>query len=101
MRRIGSPVIRQLIPPPPYGPQDPKGPPLVIRVVGESLSPLAQVRLNGMLLSPGEVLRTAPPSQDPSELVSELVLQPLTVARSTRGVRTLKIINPDGQIAEF
>jgi hypothetical protein len=102
-RKEGTPVIRQLIPPPPYAPPSPSGPPMIIRVIGESLSPRAQVRLNGALLSPEEVMMTGPATVQTvaADFVAELVLAPRTVAPPARGVRALKIINPDGQIAEF
>ena len=98
--RKPGPVVKQLDPPPPYSAATPltNG----IRIVGENLSPRAQVRVNGELIPAGGV--TVGPSQSSAaEVVTELVVTPAaTAAALNAAVATpaVKVINPDGQSAE-
>lgn len=100
--RKAGPVIRQLVPPPPYPPAAPGGaaPPPPIRIVGESLSPRAQVRVNGVLVPPAQVTPGASQSAD-TEFVTELVAAPTALQSPGPGVAPVKVINPDGQSAEL
>jgi hypothetical protein len=98
--RKPGPVIRQLAPAPPYGPSAPGAAPTVIRIVGEKLSPRAQVRLNGMMLPIAQVA-TASPQLAATEFVGELVVTVQSVAAPIAGVPAVKVTNPDGQSAEL
>jgi hypothetical protein len=92
--RKPGPVVKQLIPPPPY-----VGGPVSFRILGESLSPRAQVRLNGTFVSADHVTVPATEPQD-AEFVKELVVTVPTVNAAPPGVLPVKIINADGQSAE-
>jgi len=117
--RKPGPVIKQLDPPPPY----PTGVPLPagIRIVGANLSPRAQVALNGVPITSGDV--TVPPPQSAAaEFVTELLVTPAAAAGAVAaspappagaaapaapgagavtGVPSVKVVNPDGQGAEL
>jgi hypothetical protein len=117
--RKPGPVIKQLDPSPPY----PTGAPLPagIRIVGANLSPLAQVAVNGVPVTSGDV--TVPPPQSAAaEFVTELVVTPAAAARAVAaspaptagaaapaapgagavtGVPSVKVVNPDGQSADL
>lgn len=95
--RKAGPVIRQLDPRPPYAATAPGAAAPTIRVIGENLSPKAQVWLNGVVLPPG---RVAPAQPSDAEFVPELVLTPERVVSAGPGVASLKIMNLDGQSAE-
>jgi hypothetical protein len=97
--RKPGPVIKQLDPVPPY-PSPAFDLSKGIRIVGENLSPNAQVRLNGVLLATDQVERGAQQSKT-EEFVSELVLMPKKVESAPAGVMPIKITNPDGQSAEM
>lgn len=117
--RKPGPLIKQLDPPPPY----PTGVPLPagIRIVGANLSPRAQVAINGVPITSGDV--TVPPPQSAAaEFVTELVVSPVAAAEAVAaspappagtaapatpgagavtGLPSVKVINPDGQGAEL
>jgi hypothetical protein len=95
MLRKAGPVIRQLDPPPPYGPG--RGAATTIRVQGDNLSPRAQAWVNGQLL-PAD--RVAPAEPTNAEFVTELVLTPEQIVELPPKVAAVKITNPDGQSAE-
>ena len=95
--RKAGPVIRQLDPRPPFPATGPGAEPQVIRIVGEHLSPRAQVWLNGVLLPAARVAPTHPSEQ---EFVPELVLTPEGIVSAGPGVPSVKLTNPDGQSAE-
>ncbi len=97
--RKPGPVIKQLIPPPPYVPPV-DGVPGSIRIVGENLSARAQVRLNGVLL-PANQVAPAPEQPAGAEFVRELIVSPQTVAQATPGVASVKVTNPDEQNADM
>ncbi len=97
--RKPGPVIKELVPPPPYTPPATPGAPQPIRVVGENLSRRAQVKINGTLL-PSDRINSAAHEPEGSEFVRELVLTPDTVPPLLPGVAPLAVINPDGQSAE-
>ena len=92
--RKPGPIIKQTDPPPPYV-IDVK----TIRIIGESLSPRAHVRLNGQPLLPGEI-SVGPTERPDDEFVRELILTPAIITGSTPGIAAIKVINPDGQSAE-
>jgi hypothetical protein len=95
--RKAGPVIKELDPKPPYDPAA-GGIPRSIRIVGQNLSPRAQVKLNGTLL-PSDCVRAAE-GPEGAEFVGELILTPPTgLTAPVRGA-ALAVINPDGQIAE-
>jgi len=97
--RKGGPVIKHIDPPPPYPSpalELSKG----IRIIGENLSPRAQVRLNGVLL-PTDQVGPADEKLVDTEFVSELKVTPLEVKPPVAGVAPVKIMNPDGQSAEM
>jgi hypothetical protein len=117
--RKPGPVIKQLDPPPPYHPGAPF--PAGIRIVGASLSPRAQVVINGVQITSGDV--TVPPPQSAAaEFVTELVVTSAAAAAAVaaspappagaaapaapgagavRGVPSVKVVNPDGQGADL
>jgi hypothetical protein len=95
--RKAGPVIRQLAPPPPYALTASGAAAPTIRVLGEHLSPKAQVWVNGLLLPPG---RVAPAQPGDVEFVTELVLTPEQIVSPGPKVAAVKITNPDGQSAE-
>ncbi|MFH1147817.1 MAG: IPT/TIG domain-containing protein [Pseudomonadota bacterium] len=92
--RKPGPNIRQLAPPPPYAAAG-----KTIRIIGENLSPRAQVWLNGDLLQTGEI-SVGPKAQADTQFVTELILKPTTIAPAASGVSVIKVLNPDGQSAE-
>ena len=117
--RKPGPIIKQLDPPPPYGPTTPL--PARILIVGASLSPRAQVWINGVQIPPDNV--EVPPSQSKTaEFVTELAVDPQAAlpapaagaadaaappaavpapaAPRPGGVPSAKVVNPDGQSAE-
>jgi len=96
--RKAGPIIKQLAPEPPYGP----GSPAVggIRIVGESLSPRAQVSINGELV-PSAGVTVPPPQSATSEFVTELLVTPPSIAPPAAQVPAVKVVNPDGQSAEM
>jgi hypothetical protein len=71
--RKPGPIIRQLLPAPPYAPgaQFPGG----IRIVGENLSPRAMVWLKGQLIAPGSV---TVPAQRPGAMEQSAALEFVT-----------------------
>jgi len=73
-----------------------------VRVIGEYLSPRAQVTLNGTLLHTEEVAPapTTPPTPADAEFVAELLLTPTSVSLAEADQIDVKIVNPDGQNAE-
>jgi hypothetical protein len=93
--RKPGPIIRQMAPPPPYAAAG-----TAIRIIGENLSPRAQVRLNGELLQTGEI-SVGPTAQADTQFVMELILTPATIAPAVSGVAVVKVVNPDGQSAEI
>lgn len=97
--RKPGPVVKQLVPPPPYA-APAAGVPGKIVIVGENLSPRAQVRLNGVLLPADQVV---PGLQQPAgaEFVRELIVTPQAVAQPVPGVASVKVTNPDEQSAEM
>jgi hypothetical protein len=98
--RKPGPIIRQLMPQPPY---DPASPGLLtegIRIVGENLSSRAQVWINGVLIPASEV--TIPPPQSAAaEFVTELLVRPRKIAQAAERVPSVKVGNLDGQSAEM
>lgn len=97
--RKGGPVIKHIDPSPPYPSpalELSKG----IRIIGENLSPRAQVKLNGELL-PTDQVKPAPGQPEDTEFVSELLMTPKEVKPPVAGVTAVKVINPDGQSAEM
>jgi hypothetical protein len=70
-----------------------------IRVLGENLSPRAQVMLNGTLLQTEEV-SVGPEAHADAEFVAELVISPTSKDFSAKEKTAVKIVNPDGQSAE-
>lgn len=92
--RKPGPVIKELVPAPPY-----EGGPVSVRILGENLSPRGQVRLNGTVVSADQVKVPATEPQD-AEFVKELVVTVPSVGAAPAGVRPVKIINADGQSAE-
>ena len=92
--RKPGPVIRQLVPAPPYA-----AGPVSIRILGENLSPQALVRLNGTLIPVNQV---TVPSTEPkdAEFVKELLVTVPDVVAPMSGVVPVKIVNKDGQSAE-
>ncbi len=93
--RKPGPVIKMLNPPPPYNSTSP----ITIRILGENLSPDAQVMLYGKLL-PSDEVNPLPQQPKDVEFVKELVLTPKEVS-SVPGAVAVKIINRDKQIAEY
>jgi hypothetical protein len=89
-------VVRHIIPADAIRPTQSGVTPAPIRIVGEHLSPKAQVWLNGWALSAGMVSATPPDV----EFANELVLTPDRIASPGPGVPTIKVTNPDGQSAE-
>jgi hypothetical protein len=90
-------VITKLDPLPPYAPAQV---PIRIKVIGENLSPKAQVRLNGALLEQSEVT-TATPQEANEEFVKLLILSPKTIAAPQDRVASIAVANPDKQAAEM
>jgi hypothetical protein len=74
--------------------------PTTIRIIGEHLSPQAQMRLYGEL-PPSEQVKPAPQELQDAEFVSALILTPKTVKGNVPGVVRVKLTNPDGQSAEW
>ena len=70
-----------------------------IRIVGENLSPRAQVMLNGVLMSCQII--PAPGQAEDAEFFSELLLVPGNAVSEIHEVAQVKIKNPDGQLAEW
>lgn len=112
--RKPGPIIKQLVPPPPYTPGTPV-PANGIRIVGENLSPRAQVWINGVLIPAGDV---GPATQAAAgELVPELVVMaaaattaisaatppagPTTAPAPAAKKPPVRVVNPDGQSAEI
>jgi len=117
--RKAGPVIKQLDPPPPYAAGVPL--PAGIRIVGANLSPRAQVVINGVTITSGDV--TVPPPQSAvAEFVTELLVTPAAAAGAVAaspapvagaatpaapgagavtGVPSVKVVNPDGQSADL
>ena len=93
--RKPGPVIKQLVPPPPYA-----TPVTSISVIGENLSPRAQVILNGVLLETSQVAPAAIPPAG-TEFVTELLITLVTPVSTVPGVSLVKVVNPDGQSAEL
>jgi len=93
--RKPGPIIRQMAPPPPYAAAG-----TAIRIIGENLSPRAQVRLNGEMLQTGEI-SVGPTAQADTQFVMELILTPAIIAPAASGVAVVKVVNPDGQSAEI
>jgi hypothetical protein len=96
--RKAGPIIKQLAPLPPYGPGSPAAG--GIRIVGESLSPRAQVSVNGALV-PSDGVTVPPPQSATSEFVTELQVTPPSIAPAAARVPAVKVVNPDGQSAEM
>jgi hypothetical protein len=96
--RKAGPIIKQLAPEPPYGPGAPAAG--GIRIVGESLSPRAQVSINGELV-PSNGVTVPPPQSATSEFVTELLATPPSIAPAAVRVPAVKVVNPDGQSAEM
>ena len=71
-----------------------------IRIVGESLSPRAQVSINGELV-PSAGVTVPPPQSATSEFVTELLVTPPSIAPPAAQVPAVKVVNPDGQSAEM
>jgi hypothetical protein len=92
--RKPGPTISQLDPPPPYAADE-----KCIRIIGNNLSPRAQVMLNGKLLQTAEISAGIPVQAD-AEFVAELILTPRTIDPEVSGVSAVKVVNPDGQSAE-
>ena len=97
--RKAGPVIKQLLPPPPYDP--PASPPGEIVVVGTNLSPKAQVWVNGVQI-PADAITVRPEQSAAAEFVTKLAVSTAAAAAAVRpaGVPSLKVVNPDGQSAE-
>jgi hypothetical protein len=98
--RKPGPVIKHLDPPPPY-PSAKGALPKEIRIVGENLSPRAEVRLNGVLLPPDQVVPDPNPPPESKEFVSTLIVTPKKAESAVHGVALMKVTNPDGQSAEW
>lgn len=98
--RKPGPVIKELVPKPPYNPSASGGPPLSIRIMGEHLSGKAKVTLNGVSLQEGEIALGANEPKD-AEFVGELLLTPQKVVPALPGVPAVKVVNRDGQSAEM
>ena len=117
--RKPGPVIKQLDPRPPYAAGAPF--PAGIRIVGANLSPRAQVAINGVPITSGDVI-VPPPQSDVAEFVTELVVTPAAAAAAVaaspapaagaaisaapgasaiKGVASVKVVNPDGQSADL
>ena len=69
-----------------------------MHIIGENLSPRAQVILNGELLQADQI-SIDPTVQADAEFVTELIVTPPTIAAAASDVAKVKIINPDGQSA--
>jgi len=67
-------------------------------IIGENLSPRAQVILNGEVL-PADAISVGTTAGPDAEFVTELIVTPPTIAASASGVAVVKIVNPDGQSA--
>lgn len=100
--RKPGPVIKELDPQLPSTSPNSGSTPTSIRVIGEHLSPRAQVRLYGELL-PSEQVKPVPQQPQDAQFVTELVLTltPKTVKPDVSGVVRVKVTNPDGQSAEW
>ena len=72
---------------------------LTIRLLGENLSPRAQVTIDGTLLQTEEV-NIVPGTPADAEFVTELLVTPRTVSLTDTDKIDVKIVNPDGQSAE-
>ncbi len=98
--RNPGPVIRQLAPQPPY--QSFENIKDGILIIGENLSPQAEVTLNGKVL-PRERIEQSLRQPHDKEFVSELILKPTEEDMKPADGKTasLKIRNPDGQSAEM
>jgi len=98
--RKPGPVIKELDPQIPSTSPPPGSMPTTIRIIGEHLSPQAQMRLYGEL-PPSEQVKPAPQELQDAEFVSALILTPKTVKGNVPGVVRVKLTNPDGQSAEW
>jgi hypothetical protein len=89
--RKPGPIIKQLDPPPPYGPTTPL--PARILIVGASLSPRAQVWINGVQIPPDNV--EVPPSQSKTaEFVTELAVDPQAVTTAIEAAAAAQTAPP-------
>lgn len=70
-----------------------------MHILGDSLSPRAQVSLNGTMLQTEEV-SADPKARTDAEFVTELLVTPTTISLASADSITVKIVNPDGQSAE-
>ena len=70
-----------------------------IRIVGENLSPRAQVKLNAA--EPSDRINPAPGQAKDAEFVTELRVTPGNELLGTVKVTHVRIKNPDGQVAEW
>lgn len=68
------------------------------QIIGENLSPRAQVLLNGELL-PAHAISIGPTARADAEFVTELFVTPPAIAPVASEIAKIKIINPDGQSA--
>ena len=71
-----------------------------VRILGEHLSPRAQVTLNGTLLQTEEV-EVGPSMHADAEFVTELLVTPRYIPLAASESIVVKIVNPDGQSAEM
>ncbi|MCK9294800.1 MAG: IPT/TIG domain-containing protein [Desulfobulbaceae bacterium] len=74
--------------------------PMTLRILGENLSPKAQVTINGTLLQTEEVSAVPAARPDP-EFVTELIVTPAIITLTDADTVAVKIVNPDGQSAEI
>ncbi|MBI5576465.1 MAG: hypothetical protein HY896_08910 [Deltaproteobacteria bacterium] len=74
-------------------------PPNEIRIIGENLSPRAEVRIYGHPL-PADRVKPAERPPEGKEFVSELIVIPKEAERQVAGAAVIRVINPDGQSAE-
>lgn len=114
--RKPGPIIKQLVPPPPYAAAAP--PAAGIRIVGDNISPRAQVWINGAQVPAAAVSVPAPPAT--AEFVTELAVDAAALAAAIAAaaaapppaaaagaaapasrVPAVKVTNPDGQSAEL
>lgn len=70
-----------------------------VRILGEHLSPRAQVTLNGRLLQTEEVA-VGPSMRADAEFVTELIVTPTQIPLAASESIVIEIVNPDGQSAE-
>lgn len=90
--RKPGPIISRLDPTPDVA----DGVPL--HIIGENLSPRAQVILNGQLL-PADAISVGPTAQADAEFVTEFIVTPSTMVPAVPGIAVVRIVNPDGQSA--